>query len=219
MLTIQRGGDWFMHPGMTPAAWDVPTLLRIYSATALRGLNWIVNVPPDTTGQIPQEYVTTARALGQAAAALRGETVARLLAPATLQCPGVVSVRVDTNTTAGTAGGVCVDAVYLAEDMVGQGQRVANYSLCVTRPGTVPATFALPPARVPGPAYGQTVPAGSTIGWGVLDVLDQRYCGVTQVTVSLTGCLTESVTLAAVELRRWKEPAAVRRQLRSRRHT
>ena len=47
--------NWFWRPNDPPR--PVQSLLRAYSETVGRGANLLLNVPPDTTGRIPKEFV------------------------------------------------------------------------------------------------------------------------------------------------------------------
>ena len=55
MSILNPGGDWFWHPGL--AHWNASTIWRHYLQTVGRGMNLILNIPPDVTGQIPSAFV------------------------------------------------------------------------------------------------------------------------------------------------------------------
>ncbi len=48
-------GNWFWTPDDRPKT--VRTLYKLYAESVGRGANLLLNVPPDKTGRIPQEYV------------------------------------------------------------------------------------------------------------------------------------------------------------------
>lgn len=92
------------------------------------------------------------------------------------------------------------NAVALAEDLATTGQVVANYSLSL-RIANGGGWRELPRASVPGPAFGQWKNLGGTsIGFGVLDLLTLQTSAdklnTTALKVSLTGCLAPSARLA-----------------------
>eukprot|EP01013_Petalomonas_cantuscygni_P038087 TRINITY_DN69105_c0_g1_i1.p1 TRINITY_DN69105_c0_g1~~TRINITY_DN69105_c0_g1_i1.p1 ORF type:complete len:551 (-),score=91.17 TRINITY_DN69105_c0_g1_i1:277-1902(-) len=197
MNTILRTGQWFLHPDMQPVPWSAEILAAQYAATVLRGLNSILNVPPDASGQIPAPLVTAAKSLGENVRKLNGRSVAARAADAeaytTVPCPGG-SVAVDV------APGSCVNAVRIAEDLATTGQVVTNYTVAVTRKRAFPSVRLLPPAPVPGPAFGQfDRRGGQTIGVQVVDIyptaLGAPYCDVDSVVVTVTGCLADAARL------------------------
>lgn len=185
MATIQRSGEWFIHPGQPAVPWTQEVLAGQYAATVLRGLNWILNVPAGTDGQLPTAYVNAAEALGNATRGLHGRIVASL--PFTdVQCPGTVDFSLGATSAT-------FNAVVLREDLAKTGQVVANYSLSVD--GTT-----LPPASIPGPAFDQwNISAGTSIGFGVMDLVGREVDGMLRgrhLSVVLTGCLATRARIA-----------------------
>eukprot|EP00658_Telonema_sp_P-2_P030684 TRINITY_DN23132_c0_g2_i2.p1 TRINITY_DN23132_c0_g2~~TRINITY_DN23132_c0_g2_i2.p1 ORF type:complete len:527 (+),score=100.22 TRINITY_DN23132_c0_g2_i2:65-1645(+) len=189
MATIQRSGEWFLHPGDQPLAWSPQVLAGQYAATVLRGLHWILNIPAGDDGQLPAAYTAAAAALGTAQRGLNG-TVLFARGFTDVSCPGQLELRTSE---------LAYNAVFLAEDLASTGQVVANYTIQLDQ------APALPPAQIPGPAFGEwNTRAGASIGFGVLDLLSrssEHMMRSDTLTVHLTGCLGSRARLA-IEVRR-----------------
>ena len=55
------GRTWFWHPNDKPRSDS--ELLGMYLISRARNTNLLLNVPPDTSGKIPQAYITALQAL------------------------------------------------------------------------------------------------------------------------------------------------------------
>eukprot|EP00730_Choanoeca_flexa_P001381 TRINITY_DN10611_c0_g1_i4.p1 TRINITY_DN10611_c0_g1~~TRINITY_DN10611_c0_g1_i4.p1 ORF type:complete len:572 (+),score=87.06 TRINITY_DN10611_c0_g1_i4:28-1716(+) len=116
--TIQNPGDaWFWKENHS--IWNASQLWDHYMLTVGRGENFILNMPPDTTGRIPREYAEETRKLGQALKAF--ENPVAKVASKHIQC-GKASVEVPIPADAQ------VNAVMAREDL-SRGQAVAKYQL------------------------------------------------------------------------------------------
>ena len=118
-MSIQNPGDgWFWHPGHV---FDPPSeLFRRYLATVGRGAHWILNLPPNTTGLIPEAYV--------ASAAQTGDAIRRSFGTSVGSTTTAVSGRCDALAVVVNATGGEYDAVMIREDLE-NGQVVLGYSL------------------------------------------------------------------------------------------
>ena len=129
-MSIQNPGDaWFWHPGH---AFDSPAeLFRRYLATVGRGAHWILNLPPNTTGIIPEAYVRSAT---QAGDAIRRSFGADSSVGST---PAAVSGRCAALVVVVKATGGEFDSVVIREDLIaGNGQvRAANSRVQFHRDG------------------------------------------------------------------------------------
>ena len=123
-MSIQNPGDaWFWHP---EHAFDsAAELFRRYLATVGRGAHWILNLPPNTTGVIPEEYVHAVTRTGTAIRNSFGTNVGRV---------GSVAAACDKLSVVVKSTGV-FDTVMLREDLT-RGQTVLGYSLEQQRCGT-----------------------------------------------------------------------------------
>lgn len=120
-LSIQNPGDaWFYHKGHV---YDTSSnLFEKYLTTAGRGSHFILNVPPNTTGVVPDEFVASVTGLGDAVRDSFGANVGTTTGSAALSgpCDGLVIVVAST--------GAAFDAVQLIEDQT-NGQSVLAYTL------------------------------------------------------------------------------------------
>lgn len=93
-----------------------------YLTTAGRGSHFILNVPPNTTGVVPDEFVASVTGLGDAVRDSFGANVGTTTGSAALSgpCDGLVIVVAST--------GAAFDAVQLIEDQT-NGQSVLAYTL------------------------------------------------------------------------------------------
>ena len=87
---------------------------------ARRGAHWILNLPPNTTGVIPEAYVRSAAQTGDAIRRSFGASVGSAGAGLAGQCDELATV------VTATAG---FDAVMIREDLASGGQVVLGYSL------------------------------------------------------------------------------------------
>jgi alpha-L-fucosidase len=116
-FSIQNPGDaWFWHPNVEYDA--ALQLWNIYMLTVGRGSNLILNVPPNSSGLIPDNLVKETRALGSAIASLSPpHAIAMLNSTTTLSVGDAVVVRLPV--------GAAFDTVVSMEDLSG-GQCVAR---------------------------------------------------------------------------------------------
>ena len=143
-LSIQNPGDaWFWHAGHP---FDSGAqLFEKYLATAGRGSHFILNMPPNTTGVIPEEFVTAARGMGNAVrASFAPETARGAPDIAPRPTPTTATSKITSSTTITTANYASTspcntfslvakatapfDAVLLEEDLT-QGQKFLNFTL------------------------------------------------------------------------------------------
>ncbi|EGD82959.1 hypothetical protein, variant [Salpingoeca rosetta] len=117
--TIQNPGDaWFWKKDH--AYWNATTLWNHYLLTVGRGENFILNLPPDTTGRIPDEYVRVVSAFGDAVRATFSSPLGSI-ENVTVTCDYPIVVHM--NESAAT-----VDMVETREDLM-SGQTIAKYAI------------------------------------------------------------------------------------------
>ena len=92
------------------------------AAVAFQGSNYILNVPPDTSGSIPEYFANELAALGAALRASFGAPLAQT-AGGRLRCGPETTDHVVLSVA-----GVAFDAVQCREDLR-EGQRIAQYAL------------------------------------------------------------------------------------------
>ncbi|WP_299529116.1 alpha-L-fucosidase [uncultured Streptomyces sp.] len=113
-VSLRRG--WFWHPEDAPKTLD--HLLAIYYRSVGLGANLLLNLPPDSTGRLPQEDVRRLREL-------RTELDRRFAAPLPAGvrevAPGVWELDFGSAVT--------FDHLWLTEELAG-GQRVTAHELC-----------------------------------------------------------------------------------------
>lgn len=189
-MSIQNPGDaWFWHPGHV---FDSPAeLFRRYLAIVGRGAHWILNLPPNTTGLIPEVYVRSARQTGDAIRQSFGTSVG--------STTSAVSARCDTLSVVVKANGH-FDAVMIREDLE-KGQVVLGYTLeledCVTgqwAPVTLNSTL-----------------AGLTVGMKSIARLDpapRNACAVRFRCTKAIGGATALVRLRGVSLHVVRAPTS-----------
>eukprot|EP00043_Microstomoeca_roanoka_P005657 m.57165 g.57165 ORF g.57165 m.57165 type:complete len:589 (-) comp13056_c0_seq1:244-2010(-) len=118
--TIQNPGDaWFWKKDH--AYWNASQIWQHYLLTVGRGENFILNLPPDTTGRIPQEYVNEAALFGNALRQTFNNPYG-VQGAMTSYCS--VPLIVILNST------VAIDTVETREDL-SQGQTIASYAIDV----------------------------------------------------------------------------------------
>ena len=145
--TILNPGDmWWWVKGQ---AWlSAAELFDHYLVSIGRGSTYILNIPPNTTGLIP-EYLTKETDL-------LGAAVKRSFSPASALAR-LTNITVQCGPTAPPielpppVGGFAFDAVVLEEDMRRANQRIAGYTLQTARRLVVnAATASGPPSPGPG---------------------------------------------------------------------
>jgi len=150
--TIQNPGDrWFWKVGNNHGNYSSgEVLFQHYLATVGRGQNFILNVPPDTTGQIPEAYVNETAKLGHYIKALYAQPLVSII-NVEHQCSSnnflelFLSSPHLLNTT----------AIISMEDMK-KGQRILNYVFDALVDGEWMSLFPL---------------NGGTIGHKVIDLI------------------------------------------------
>ena len=177
--TIENPGDmwWWVegHPWLAAAA-----LFETYLVTIGRGNTYILNMPPNTTGLIPEYYVNETDALGAA--------VAASFSPASAQAR-VVDQEVACGPTAAPlplpppAGGFAFDAVVIEEDLAKGNQRIAGYVLqACSAAGSGGCSDEAQWANITG--AGQTEVLGVTVG---RRVIERGFNGSNGLTIAATG--------------------------------
>lgn len=119
-VSIQNPGDaWFWHSGH--AFLSAAELFDQYLATVGRGAHWILNLPPNTTGIIPQAYVESVTTAGDAIRRSFGVSVGSSSHTTKLtgQCEQLAVV---------VRASAVFDAVMIREDL-SAGQAILSYSL------------------------------------------------------------------------------------------
>lgn len=118
-VSIENPGDaWFWHRGHP--FYNATSLWELYLASAGRGSTMILNVPPNTSGVMPTEYVRSVRGAGDAIAATFGTSAGSAPGPATGKCDGSVLAL------APARGGF--DAIRLVEDLR-RGQNILAFRI------------------------------------------------------------------------------------------
>ena len=193
-LSIQNPGDaWFWHEGHV---FDSGAqLFDKYLATAGRGSHFILNVPPNTSGLVPEAFVQSVAAMGSAVAASfgPGTDAGAMPYPATGKC-GATSVVVSATGP--------FDAVVLTEGLE-HGQGILAYTLEVQDRATGGwSAVGLDPKE-----------AGLTVGSKSIAVLGQAAAGAGAVRFNCTRSIKEvddayGVTLAAFSLHALAPPVS-----------
>ena len=199
-MSIENPGDaWFWHKGHV---FDNATnLWSKYLATSGRGSTFILNVPPDTSGLIPQGYVASVAALGDAITATFGTTASNATASNAASCDG--SAVLATVPTLGHN----FDAVLLLEDLR-KGQNILGFKLEVQDKSTKKWRTA---------ALDQTSCAGQTVGSRCVAILDDAGAdgdasAVVAVRLKCTAIVHKTdatVSLASMSLHKLQPPKAL----------
>jgi len=138
---LEPGDNWFWQPNKPFL--NASEIMAQFVAKHEQGASLILNVAPNSTGVIPDEYVAELRKFAAARAATFGAPVAALAAPVSAACEAL-SFVVPVNGT--------FDTVLSVEDMRA-GQVVAAYSV----EARDAATGAWAPLRVHGASVGSRV--------------------------------------------------------------
>jgi alpha-L-fucosidase len=167
--TIQKGGDWFWHHGLAPL--NATEIWQHWKLSVGRGTHLLLNVPPNSTGLIPDTYRAELAAFGSALKATLaqatqvsggvGEIASVANVSAACSSGGAGGASFNAVVLALPAAGVLVDMVQLRESVGRFGQRVPEYVLEVQ-------------AEVDG-QWSQLSGAevhGETIGHRVVDLFD-----------------------------------------------
>jgi hypothetical protein len=175
--SIENPGDMWWW--VSDHAWlNASQLFETYLVTIGRGNTYILNMPPNTTGLIPDYYANETDQLGAA--------VAASFSPASAQ-----SRLVDQTVSCGPAApalalplpphGFAFDAVVLEEDMALANQRIAGYELQVC---TAPGGACADAQWVTITGAGQTEVLGVTVG---RRVIERGFNGTNGLTIVATG--------------------------------
>eukprot|EP01052_Picozoa_sp_SAG31_P026509 SAG31_NODE_2406_length_5762_cov_6.711107_7_plen_162_part_00 len=116
-----------------------------YFATIGRGTAFILNMPPDVTGQIPEYMVKETTAFGMALRATMDAPVATLSNLVT-NCSDPIIFELPASST--------FDMIQTREDMLVGGQRIAKYGIDAWSDGAwkpFAQTKTCPPSRHPSP--------------------------------------------------------------------
>ena len=161
--TILNPGDmwWFVqgHPWLSAAE-----LFETYLVTIGRGNTYILNMPPNTTGVIPEFLYNETALLGAATrASFSPESAQARLVNQTVECgPSAAPLPLPA-----PSGGFLFDAVVLEEDIALGNQRIAGYELqTCSEPGAACAEAQW--KTITGPGL-QTVTLGATVGRRVIE--------------------------------------------------
>lgn len=182
--TIENPGDqwWWQkgHPWLSAA-----DLFETYLVTIGRGNTYILNMPPDMTGEIPAYFTNETAQLGRA--------VQSSFSPASAQAR-LVNQTVECGSDATPLilppppGGFAFDAVILEEDLALGNQRISGYELqiCAAPGGCTDAQW----TTITGP--NQTIALGKTIGRKVIERGFSNVDGLTIAASQLRFRCTES---------------------------
>ena len=174
-LSARAASRWVDgHPWLSAAE-----LFETYLVTIGRGNTYIINMPPNTTGVIPDYLSNETALLGRATrASFSAASAQARVENVTVAC-GASAAPLELPPP---AGGFAFDAVVLEEDLRRGNQRIAAYELHVCgEPGGACAEAQWASITAPGT---QTVSLGSTVGRRVIERGFNRSDGAT---VSATG--------------------------------
>jgi alpha-L-fucosidase len=173
--SIQNDGrDWFWHPHLNITTMTASHIWQRWLTTVGGGSHYLLNVPPNSSGLIPEAYAAVAKAFGDGLRSSIGSPVAQL-ADHSGPCSTPVVLRLPP------ASGVksrAVDTIQVREEVWQHGQRIAGYALdALAENGTwIPLSVEQRP-RVPNGAQtglvGSTPPLQLTVGHRVVDVLKE----------------------------------------------
>lgn len=174
--------------------------------TVGRGSNMILNVPPNTTGKIPEEYAASAAAFGRAiAASFKDESAvvgdaAKTMDKNATQLP---SVQCKADGSGGyimleIPAGATADAIVAAEDLA-QGQSIGSYAIEVKKNGTDVGGDADANANAAAAWVALTGLHGQTVGHKLVDTLP--YSAIVGPAWLRWSCLASSPPGAAANLK------------------
>lgn len=181
--TIQNPGDaWFWKKNHS--FWNASQLWDHYMLTVGRGENFILNMPPDTTGRIPAEYVAETSKFGAALNATLATPLAQVFNQ-TVTCgtPVVATVPQGQSVTA--------DMIVTREDL-SKGQAVASYQLELESGGTW---------------HSVTTALGQTVGNRVYDFLSEPMGHITAVRFTCLTAVRKTVYIRELSLFKSQRPA------------
>lgn len=176
--TIENPGDmWWWVDGHV---WfSAAQLFETYLVTIGRGNTYILNLPPNTTGIIPEIYYNETNQLGAATrASFSPESAQSRLTNQTVECSSTSAPLILPPPT----NGFLFDAIILEEDLSFGNQRIAGYELqiCTIPGGTCTEDEWL---TITGPGL-QTVVLGITVG---RKVIERGFNNTNGLSISATG--------------------------------
>ena len=124
-ISIQNPGDaWFYHKGHV---FDTASnLWQKYLAVVGRGSHFIINVPPNRSGLIVDEFVSSVQGLGDAVTKSFDVNAGKMAAPVSSKCA-------ELRATVAATGSF--DSVVLQEDL-SKGQTIIGYTLELQDPSS-----------------------------------------------------------------------------------
>ena len=111
--------DWFWNLNDTYKCMNASEILNEISVKMEQGANMIMNVPPNTTGVIEDDFVTQLALVGSVRSATFNDPRAALVAPVSSVC-AALSVTIPVNGS--------FDTLLITEDLVG-GQVIGSYTI------------------------------------------------------------------------------------------
>jgi len=176
--TIENPGDmWWWVDGHV---WfSAAQLFETYLVTIGRGNTYILNLPPNTTGIIPEIYYNETNQLGAATrASFSPESAQSRLTNQTVECSSTSAPLI----LPPPRNGFLFDAIILEEDLSLGNQRIAGYELQIC---TVPGGQCTEDEwlTITGPGL-QTVVLGITIG---RKVIERGFNNTNGLSISATG--------------------------------
>jgi hypothetical protein len=189
-ISIQNPGDaWFYHKGH---AFDSSSVLwEKYLAVVGRGSHFIVNVPPNRSGLIVDEFVAAVAGMGDAVQKSFGVHAGRMARPVTAKCAQLRVVLPSVGT---------FDSVVLQEGLT-NGQTILNYTLDLQHPDTKQWTAIRLDPKL----------AGVTVGTKAIVLLPGGLSNASAVRFTCTGAIASNdaafgATLSAFSLHRLVQP-------------
>jgi hypothetical protein len=195
-LTESAIGGWFGTKGDTVRA-NATQLWQSWMASVGVGGGWILNLPPTTTGQIPESWAAPAIQFGAALRASFSTPVRTVLSPqynATVQCGRNAPALV-----IGWTIPVTFNAVRSAEDVYHSGQVVSRY--------TIEAYVFPQPPRPASPLWVNVTARGRSVGLGTIDMMATGNVTATHLRWRCLAATSPSVVLSTIELYVAKPPA------------
>jgi alpha-L-fucosidase len=122
--SIQNDGrDWFWHPGANRSVMSASHIWERWLMTVGGGSHYLLNVPPNSSGLIPDTYAAAVKQFGDGLRNSIGSPVAQLA-----NHSGPCSTPVVLNLPA-LGGTRAVDLIQVREDVRQHGQKIAKYAL------------------------------------------------------------------------------------------
>jgi hypothetical protein len=118
-LHVRAGDAWFWHPDVEYLT--ATQLWNAYMLTVARGASLILNVPPNSSGLVPDNFITETRAFGKSIASLQPPVAVASVAP--MSALGI-GIALDLKLPLGAK----FDTVVSSENLTA-GQLIAAYTL------------------------------------------------------------------------------------------